>query len=87
MGRREKPRPVNRKGLRMLDCPFYQECLSHAVSQDWQVWNCEECPYVSLSEIREKMRYIAPYYRILAEIYPEFKRRYEPVIDSLNVEV
>lgn len=78
--------PVKREGLKFIDCPFYGKCLTQVAKDNWHAWTCEECPYVGLESVCQKLRYIAPYYRLLAEIYPEFKRKYEPVINSLGVE-
>jgi len=81
------PQPIDRKGRKFIDCPFYGECLMQAARDNWDAWTCEECPYVGLDLICQKLRYIAPYYRLFAEINPEFKRKYEPVINSLEIEV
>jgi hypothetical protein len=78
--------PVNRRGFKSLNCPFYGDCLGRAAERNWHVWTCEECPSIRLASVCQKLRYIAPYYRLLAEIYPEFKRKYEPLMNSLEVE-
>jgi hypothetical protein len=81
------PTPVNRKGLRSVECPCYGECLMHAVRQNWKAWTCEECVNLGLDSIYQKFKSITPYYRLLSEIYPEFKRKYGPVMKSLHVGV
>lgn len=80
------PEPVNRRGLKLNDCPFYGECLMHAARRNWLAWTCEECPNRKLDSVCRKLKSIAPYYRLLAEIYPEFKRKYEPAMKSFQVE-
>jgi hypothetical protein len=79
------PKPVNRKGLKSIDCPFYGECLMVAARHNWKAWTCEECPNLGLDSVYQKLKFIAPYYRLLSEIYPEFKRKYDPVMKSLHV--
>jgi hypothetical protein len=86
MLRTNTPEPVNREGLKSIDCPFYGDCLMYASKRNWKGWTCEECPNLELQLICQKLRFIAPYYQVLAEIYPEFKRKYEPIIDSSNLE-
>ena len=81
------PKPVNRKGLRSIHCPFYGDCLMHAGRSNWNAWTCEECPNLGLDSVYQKLKSIAPYYRLLSEVYPEFKRKYDHVMNSLHVEV
>ena len=80
------PKPINRRGRRLIDCPFHGECLMHAAKHNWKAWTCEKCPNLGLESVYQKLKSIAPYYRLLSEIYPEFKRKYDPVIKSLYVE-
>ena len=80
------PKPINRKGLKSIDCPFYGDCLMHAARHNWHTWTCEECPNLRLDLVCRKLKSIAPYYRLMVEIYPEFKRKYESAIKSLHIE-
>ena len=80
------PKPIQRKGLKSIDCPFYGDCLMHAARSNWHAWTCEECSNLRLYLVCRRLKAIAPYYQLLAEIYPEFKSKYEPVMDSLHVE-
>jgi len=82
----ESPQPANREGGKAIDCPFYSDCLMHTAKRNWKAWTCEECPNLELHLISQKLRFIVPYYQLLAEIYPEFKGKYEPTIDSSNLE-
>ena len=84
--RRNSVNPVNRKGLRIIDCPLYGDCLMHAAKRNWKSWSCEQCANLSLKLICQKLRFIEPYYGLLAEIYPEFKSKYEPVMNGLHPE-
>jgi len=84
--RRNSVNPVNRKGLRIIDCPLYGDCLMHAAKRNWKSWSCEQCANHSLKLICQKLRFIEPYYGLLAEIYPEFKSKYEPVMNGLHPE-
>ena len=84
--RRNSVNPVNRKGLRIIDCPLYGDCLMHAAKRNWKSWSCEQCANLSLKLICQKLRFIEHYYGLLAEIYPEFKRKYGPVMNVLHPE-
>jgi len=79
------PQPVNRKGIKYLDCPLYGDCLMRAAKSSWETWSCGHCKNLKLKAVRQKMRYIAPYYQLMAEIYPEFKKKYEPAMTMFNV--
>ena len=35
--------PVSTKGDRNVLCPYYNECLSYAVSNHWEHWACLDC--------------------------------------------
>ncbi len=76
------PQPTEKKGLKYIDCPLYGDCLTHAVKRNWKNWSCEQCPNLSLKVICQRLKHIEPYYRLLGEIYPEFKRKYEPAMKS-----
>ena len=87
MSKIDSTQPVNREGPKVLDCPFYGDCLMYAAKRNWKAWTCEECPNLKLDLICQKLKFIAPYYQLLAEIYPEFKRKYEPAMNDLHPEV
>ena len=74
------PKPINTRGPKSIDCPFYGDCLTHAATMKWKTWTCEDCPNLWLDLAYRKLKSIAPYYPLLAEIYPEFKRKYEAVM-------
>jgi hypothetical protein len=82
----KSPQPANREGGKSIDCPFYADCLMHAAKRNWKAWTCEECPNLELSSVCQKLKYIAPYYQLLADIYPEFRRKYESAMDSSTPE-
>ncbi len=84
--RRNSVNPVNRKGLRIIDCPLYGDCLMHAAKLNWKAWSCEQCVNRKLHSVPQRIKLIASYYKILAEIYPEFKSKYEPVMNGLHPE-
>ena len=77
------PEPKDKKGIKYVDCPLYGDCLMGAAKCNWHAWSCDKCPNLELKVVRQRIRYIAPYYRLLAEVYPEFRRKYEPVMNSL----
>jgi hypothetical protein len=81
------PQPKDKKGIKYIDCPVYGDCLMVAARSSWQAWSCDKCPNLELKVVRGRIRYIAPYYQLLAEVYPEFRRKYEPIMNSfLNIE-
>lgn len=45
--------PKPKKGERNIYCPFYNDCLDHAVNHFWQYWNCSQCPYRKLKSFYE----------------------------------
>jgi hypothetical protein len=75
------PKPKDKKGIKHIDCLLYGDCLMGAAKSNLQVWSCNACPNLKLKFVRQRIRYIAPYYQLLAEVYPEFKRKYEPVMN------
>ena len=77
------PNPKEKKGIKYIDCPLYGDCLMGAAKSHWQAWSCDKCPNLWLKDVRQRIRYMAPYYQLLAEIYPEFRRKYGPVMNSL----
>ena len=77
------PNPKEKKGIKYIDCPLYGDCLMGAAKSHWQAWSCDKCPNLWLKDVRQRIRYVAPYYQLLAEIYPEFRRKYGPVMNSL----
>ena len=69
-------RPLNRKGIRHTECPLYDECLTYAARRMWKRWSCGKCTDYLLAKVYRRLRFIEHYYRPLAEIYPEFKKKY-----------
>ena len=57
-----------------------------AARRNWHVRTCEECPNLELDSVCQKLKSIMPYYKLLSEIYPEFKRKYDSMMESLHVE-
>jgi len=37
--------PVHRTGMRNVFCPYYDDCLDHAVDKCWRDWDCSECEH------------------------------------------
>ena len=87
MFRRDSADPINRKGSRTLDCPFYGDCLMHAAELNCKAWPCERCPNRMLDSVRQELKFIAPYYQIMAEINAEFKRKYAPLMNGRHYQV
>ncbi len=80
----EPPQPVNQEGTRYPDCPFYDHCLNYAVKQMWSHWSCGKCLNYMLIPIFERLQYIENYYGLVADIYPEFRRKYERFLKSYH---
>ena len=76
------PKPKEKKGIKYIDCPLYSRCLMGAAKSRRQAWSCEKCPNLGLKDVLQRIRYMAPYYRLLAEVYPEFRSKYEPVMNT-----
>ena len=53
---KSKPNPIHKSGTRNVFCPYYEECLDHAVERRWKYWNCTGCPHklnkISLGYVR-----------------------------------
>jgi hypothetical protein len=80
----DTPEPTYRKGFKHTECPFYVTCLTYAVKQKWEYWSCSECPNQVLAIIYKRLQFIEQYYPTLAEIYPEFRRKYERFMESYD---
>ena len=48
-----KPNPICKKGERNIYCPFYSDCLDHAVEYFWRYWSCSQCLYRNIKSIDE----------------------------------
>jgi hypothetical protein len=79
------PQPANRTGTKQVDCPFYEHCQTLAARRNWKAWSCEQCPCSKLQAVFQRIRYIEPYYGVLADIYPEFKASYDAVMSSFSM--
>ena len=76
------PKPKEKKGIKYIDCPLYGDCLMVAAKSHWHAWSCDSCPNLELKVVQGRIRYIKPYYKLLAEVYPEFRQKYEPIMNS-----
>jgi len=81
----DKVKPLKQKGRKHTDCPFYVECLTYAVNQGWDYWSCGKCENHMLSPVFERLQFIEEYYPVLAQIYPEFKRKYGRFMESCHL--
>ncbi len=45
-----KPNPIHRVGTKNALCPYYTNCLDHAVRRYWRFWDCSECTHKSERE-------------------------------------
>jgi hypothetical protein len=82
----DSPQPINREGVKVTDCPFYSDCLMLVAKRNWKSWSCEDCPNLRLDLVCKKLKFISPYYELLSEIYPEFRRKYEPAMSLFDLE-
>ena len=46
-------KPTAKRGERNIRCPYYNECLDHAVKCSWHAWNCSECLHKELQFVAE----------------------------------
>ena len=37
--------PVHTKGYRNVFCPYYRNCLDHAIQNHWEYWACLDCQH------------------------------------------
>lgn len=74
------PEPLDQEGVKHIDCPFYVECLTCAVNRKWDSWSCGACPNHLLVPIFKRLEFVEQYYPNLAEIYPEFRQKFERFI-------
>ena len=74
--------PRNEIGVKHTECPLYVKCLNFAVNQKWSHWSCGKCKNHFLAPIYERLQFIEEYYQPLAEIYPEFRKKYGEYIES-----
>ena len=44
---KKRPNPLEKSGERNLYCPYYEDCLDHAIELHWQNWNCSKCTHRS----------------------------------------
>jgi hypothetical protein len=58
-----------------------------AAKYKWRALSCEQCPNLGLNQAGRKLQFVAVYYQRLAEIYPEFKKKYEGLMNSFHLEV
>ena len=79
---RQAPQPVKEKGTKNFECPFYEQCLSYAAKSGWKQWSCGECRNHKLILVYKRLRYIEDYYGVIADIYPEFKNKYERFVEA-----
>lgn len=77
MVHQEKPRPVKEAGVKHTECPWYDDCLTYAARRGWSFWSCGQCSNHMLIPVFKRYRFIHEYYEFLAEIYPEFREKYE----------
>ncbi|MCG6982776.1 MAG: hypothetical protein LJE88_15350 [Deltaproteobacteria bacterium] len=78
--------PVDGEGIRFTECPYYADCLMHVAKQNWSAWTCEECPNLKLDSVCKRLKFISPYFELLSEIYPEFRRKFEPAMSLFDLE-
>lgn len=38
-------RPTNKAGERNVLCPYYNDCLDHAIARSWKGWDCSSCEH------------------------------------------
>ena len=74
-----KSNPIHKLGSKNIYCPYYEECLDHAVEGRWKYWSCSECPHKvtqqrRLSEVRTVHDSVV-YYQVPSQIFRELMYR------------
>ncbi len=41
----QNQKPIYTKGFRNALCPYYRNCLDHAVKNHWEYWACLNCKH------------------------------------------
>jgi hypothetical protein len=54
-GKPEQGNPQSGQGRRYEDCDLYEDCLDHAVTEDWENFHCEACPLNQSKEEKPTM--------------------------------
>jgi hypothetical protein len=57
----KKCKPLRREGNRNDFCPFYNDCLDHAVRESWEQWTCLECSQQFNQEARPELQLTVAY--------------------------
>ncbi len=40
-----KPIAASGEVERNFDCPYYSDCLDHAIAKKWSGWSCDDCDF------------------------------------------
>ncbi|MGM0384177.1 MAG: hypothetical protein ACQEQO_11885 [Thermodesulfobacteriota bacterium] len=70
-----KALPTPKKGERNIYCPFYSDCLDHAIKHFWRYWSCPQCPYRKITSFYE-VEYSANSELIDYEFSPDIVRKF-----------
>ncbi|MDY7034387.1 MAG: hypothetical protein SVY10_21115 [Thermodesulfobacteriota bacterium] len=73
----EKANPIPRLGERNLYCPYYDDCLDHAVKHRWQSWNCFQCSNKSMQQTITVYECRVDNSDLYYNVSPEIARRIE----------
>jgi hypothetical protein len=64
--------PIPKSGERNISCPFYGNCLDHAVRYCWESWGCSQCPHKLTRPPRTAYEYACnnpePHYDLPADL-------------------
>ena len=82
-----KPEPVNLRGKRRIECPFYDCCLDHAAQGCWEWWSCGNCKNYLLSDVERRLQYIGQDYGYVLQIHPELRAKYERFLERFRCQV
>jgi hypothetical protein len=47
--------PVHTRGDKNVFCPYYDNCLDHAVELHWECWTCQHCQHNRKAFVEEVM--------------------------------
>ena len=71
----QKKYPVHTKGDRNVLCPYYSNCLDHAVKFGWEYWACMDCQHKRNQNIVVSLLLSStgndPYHSVSPEYYKE----------------
>ena len=68
--------PIHKLGIKNIHCPYYKECLDHAVERRWKCWSCSECPHKVTQQPLSEIQIVhdpAAYHHVPSQIFRDLR--------------